>query len=127
MVEPFHTLKLTINGKPEVLKIKTDLSWGDLVKIFTSIKSDSLDNMSIGSFVELLHVFLENAVIGKDVIDPFDRTALMKMSADEVTKLFGEVRKYLPLEKYLGNLGMGATEAEIISKIIPKPTSKKTK
>ncbi len=116
-------IKVTINGKSTSLKVKKDLSWGDTVELFRTLSGS--DDQGMMGMVALLHKLLELIVLDTTVFDPHDTTAIMKLSATEVTKLLGEVLKQFPLEQYMANLGITMTEeGELVTPLSPKISKK---
>ena len=99
----YEVIKITVNGKPTDIKIKKDLAWGELIEIMRVLNFG--ENQGIDSLLEALHVLLKVGTIDSP-IDADDRTSLMQLSAGDVTRLVGEIRRILPLEQYLRNLGL---------------------
>lgn len=90
-------LKTKVDGKE--IKIKSGLTWGELREIAKVSKVN-------GKFVPLnaLDKLLDIVIV--EGINMKDRTALMKLDANEITAMVGEIQGILPLEKYLENLNL---------------------
>lgn len=111
MIE-LHDFPCKVNGEEVVIKIKKDLSWGEVQELLTkSVRM--LDNgqkdFNFSSFCDIL--------LAKTIVEglPFPATNLIKMKAlpmSEVSIILGEIMKVIPLETYFDNLGM--------NQVIPK-------
>ena len=115
----YEIVKITVRGEPIDIKIKKELAWGEFIELVKTF--DFGGEQDIDSLIEALHILLKVGTIDSP-IDIEDRTTLFQLPAGDVTRLVGEIRKILPLEKYLANLGL-STE-EIAAQTI---TAKKTK
>ncbi len=98
-----------VNDEDVILKIKTDLTWGETQDLLTrSVKV--LDNgqkdFNFNSFCDIL--------LAKTIVSglPFPATNMVKMKdlpASEISIILGEIMKIIPLESYFSNLGMDKT------------------
>lgn len=95
-----------VNGEDVILKIKTDLSYGEVQDLLTrsvKVHSDGNKEFLFNNFCDLL--------LSKTIMEglPFPATNLVKMKSlpmSEVSIILGEIMKIIPLESYFKNLGM---------------------
>ena len=99
-----------INGTDVTLKLKTDLSWGEVQELLTksvTISETGVKNFQFSNFCDVL--------LSKTIVEglPFPATNLVKMKAlpmSEVSIILGEIMRIIPLETYFSNLGMNQLE-----------------
>lgn len=111
MIE-LQDLACKINGEDVVLKIKKDLSWGEVQELLSKsvrILENGQKDFQFSSFCDVL--------LAKTIVEglPFPATNLVKMKSlpmSEVSIILGAIMKIIPLEVYFDNLGM--------NQVIPK-------
>lgn len=107
-----HEFQCKVEGQDVTLKIKTDLSWGEVQELLTKsvvTNEQGVKNFLFNNFCDIL--------LAKTIVEglPFPATNLVKMKAlpmSEVSIILGEIMKVIPLETYFSNLNMG-TKIEI--------------
>jgi len=107
-----HDFQCKINGQDVTLKLKTDLSWGEVQELLNK-STRSLENgqqeFMFSNFCDIL--------LSKTIVEglPFPSTNLVKMKAlpmSEVSVILGEIMRVIPLESYFDNLGMNQLQVE---------------
>lgn len=104
--DTLHDFPCKVEGKDVTLKIKTDLSWGEVQELLTKsvrILENGQKDFMFNNFCDVL--------LAKTIVEglPFPATNLVKMKAlpmSEVSVILGEIMKVIPLEAYFKNLGM---------------------
>ena len=99
-----------VNGADVVIKIKTDLNWGEVQELLTK----SVRVLENGQKDFLFNNFCD-VLLAKTIVSglPFPATNLVKMKnlpMSEVSVILGEIMKIIPLETYFSNLGMNQIE-----------------
>jgi len=103
---PTHDFTCKVEGQDVTVKIKTDLSWGEVQELLSksvSVSETGVKNFLFSNFCDIL--------LAKTIVEglPFPATNLVKMKAlpmSEVSIILGEIMKVIPLETYFSNLGM---------------------
>lgn len=103
-------LPCKVNGEDVTLKIKTDLSYGEVQELLTK----SVRVMDNGEKEFLFNNFTD-LLLQKTIIEglPFPATNLVKLKGlpmSEVSIILGEIMKIIPLETYFKNIGMDNLE-----------------
>lgn len=101
-----HEFQCKVEGKDVTLKIKKDLSWGEVQELLTKsvrVLENGQKDFMFNNFCDIL--------LAKTIVEglPFPATNLVKMKAlpmSEVSIILGEIMKVIPLETYFKNLGM---------------------
>ena len=99
-----------INGEDVIIKIKTDLTWGETQELLTKsvrVLENGQKDFQFNNFCDIL--------LSKTIVSglPFPATNLVKMKSlpmSEVSIILGEIMKVIPLEAYFSNLGMNQIE-----------------
>ena len=100
-----HEYSCRIDGKDIIIKIKKDLTWGEVQELInksTRVLENGSKDFLFSNFCDIL---LAKTVTGF----PFDSANLVKMRAlpmSVVSGILGEIMKVIPLEDYFKNLGM---------------------
>lgn len=105
-----HEFTCKVNGEEVTLKIKTDLSWGEVQELMSKsvrVLDNGQKDFMFNNFCDIL--------LAKTIVEglPFPATNLVKMKAlpmSEVSLILGEIMKVIPLEDYFKNLGMNQME-----------------
>jgi len=105
-----HDFPCKVNGQEVILKIKTDLSWGEVQELL----SKSVRVLDSGQKDFMFNTFCD-ILLSKTIIEglPFPATNLVKMKQlpmSEVSIILGEIMRVIPLEDYFKNLGMNQVE-----------------
>jgi hypothetical protein len=104
-----------INGEDVVLKLKTDLSWGETQELLTKsvrILDSGAKDFNLNNFCDIL---LTKTIVSGLPFPPTNMVKIKDLPMSEVSVILGEIMRIIPLESYFSNLGM---KAEIS---IPKP------
>lgn len=92
-------LKITLNGKECILKVKKDLTWGEAKVILT--KSQVNGSFNFSNFLDLVAV----SAISEGLPFPNTLVEFSKLPMLEFSLLIGRVLKIIPLETWGNNFG----------------------
>ena len=106
LAPPMVDFQCKVNGQPVTLKIKTDLTYGEVQEILTrsvKVRENGEKEFLFNNFCDLL--------LTKTIVEglPFPSTNLVKLKElpmSEVSVILGEIMKLIPLESYFKNIGM---------------------
>jgi len=98
MIE-LETLEIKLNGKECVLKVKKDLTWGE-VKVILS-KSKTKEGFSFENFLDLV----ATSAIAEGLPFPNTLVEFSNLPMTEFSLLIGRVLKIIPLESWGNNFG----------------------
>ncbi len=94
-----ETLEIKLHGKDCILKVKKDLTWGE-VKVILS-KSQTKDGFNFGNFLDLI----STSAITDGLPFPNNMIEFSKLPMAEFSLLMGRVLKIIPLETWGNNFG----------------------
>ena len=107
-----HNFPCKVQGKDTILKLKTDLTWGETQELLDrSVRM--LDNGTKDFQFSIFCDILLTKVIVEGL--PFPPTNIVKMktlSLTETSTILGEILRIIPLENCLAKIGLGATKPE---------------
>lgn len=95
-----------VNGEDVILKIKTDLTWGETQDLLTrSVKmlDNGVKDFNFNNFCDIL---LAKTIVSGLGFDAKNMVKMKNLPASEISVILGEIMKIIPLESYFSNLGM---------------------
>ena len=95
-----------VNGKDAILKIKTDLTWGETQDLLTRSVTMSESGAKDFQFNNFCDILLTKTIVSGLPFPPTNLVKMKDLPMSEISIILGEIMRIIPLESYFNNLGM---------------------
>tara|TARA_R110000787_G_scaffold3256_2_gene12901 strand:+ start:107 stop:460 length:354 start_codon:yes stop_codon:yes gene_type:complete len=95
-----------VNGEDAILKIKTDLTWGETQDLLTRSVTMSETGAKDFQFNNFCDILLTKTIVSGLPFPPTNLVKMKDLPMSEISIILGEIMRIIPLESYFNNLGM---------------------
>ena len=95
-----------VNGEDAILKIKTDLTWGETQDLLTRSVTMSETGAKDFQFNNFCDILLTKTIVSGLPFPPTNLVKMKDLPMSEISIILGEIMRIIPLETYFNNLGM---------------------
>tara|TARA_R110000822_G_scaffold151952_2_gene291090 strand:+ start:382 stop:735 length:354 start_codon:yes stop_codon:yes gene_type:complete len=95
-----------VNGEDAILKIKTDLTWGETQDLLTRSVTMSESGAKDFQFNNFCDILLTKTIVSGLPFPPTNLVKMKDLPMSEISIILGEIMRIIPLESYFNNLGM---------------------